>query len=91
MEDRVKIKVVVAGRTYPLKVTPDEEEHVRKAVDFIEERIKVIEEKYDIKDIQDVQALILLELASELSYIKQKQKKDIQVITDKVDKLLQIE
>ncbi len=91
MEDRVKIKVVVAGRTYPLKVTPDEEEHVRKAVDFIEERIKVIEEKYDIKDIQDVQALILLELASELSYIKQKQKKDIQVITDKVDQLLQIE
>ncbi len=91
MEDKVKIKVSVAGRIYPLKVTPDEEEHVRKAVNFIDERIKVIEEKYDIKDIQDVQALILLELASELSFIKQNYNKDIQMINDKIDQLLQIE
>ncbi len=90
MDDKVKIKVAIAGRIYPLKVTPDEEEHVRKAVDFIDERIKVIEKKYAIKDIQDIQALILLELASELSYIKQKHKEDIQAITDKVNQLLQI-
>ncbi len=88
--DKVKIKVAIAGRIYPLKVTPEEEEHVRKAVDFIDERIKVIEKKYAIKDIQDIQALILLELASELSFIKQKNKKDTQLINEKIDQLLQI-
>ncbi len=91
MEEKVKIKVSVAGRIYPLKVNSIEEEHVRKAVDFIEERIKIIEKKYDIKDIQDIQALILLEVASELSFIKQKYQKDIQAIDDKINQLLQIE
>ncbi len=90
MDEKVKIKVSVAGRIYPLKVTSLEEEHVRKAVDFIEERIKIIEDKYDIKDIQDIQALILLETASELSFLKQKYQKDIQAIEDKINQLLQI-
>ncbi len=90
MEDKVKIKVTIAGRTYPLKVTADEEEHVRKAVDFIDERIKLIEKKYAIKDIQDVQALILLELASELNYLKEKQEIDARVLEEKINHLLQI-
>ena len=90
MEDKVKIKVSIAGRIYPLKVTPDEEEHVRKAVDFIEERIKLIEKKYAIRDLQDIQALILLELASELHFLKQNNDNDAQFILDKMDKLLQI-
>jgi len=90
LEDKVKIKVSIAGRIYPLKVTPDEEEHVRKAVDFIEERIKLIEKKYAIRDLQDIQALILLELASELHFLKQKNDNDAQFILDKMDKLLQI-
>jgi len=90
VEDKVKIKVTIAGRTYPLKVTADEEEHVRKAVDFIDERIKLIEKKYAIKDIQDVQALILLELASELNYLKEKQEIDARVLEEKINHLLQI-
>jgi cell division protein ZapA len=90
LEEKVKIKVSIAGRIYPLKVTPDEEEHVRKAVDFIEERIKIIEKKYAIRDIQDIQALILLELASELHFLKQKNEKDAQLLLKKMDKLLQI-
>jgi len=90
LEDKIKIKVSIAGRIYPLKVTPDEEEHVRKAVEFIDERIKYIEKKYAIKDIQDIQALILLELASELNFLKQKEEKDEQFILNKMDGLLQI-
>ncbi len=90
MDDKVKIKVTIAGRIYPLKVTADEEEHVRKAVDFIDDRIKMIEKKYAIKDIQDIQALILLELASELSFLKETQENDAQVVSNKIDQLLQI-
>jgi len=90
LEEKIKIKVNVAGRIYPLKVTPDEEEHVRKAVDFIEERVKLIEKKYAIKDIQDIQAIILLELASELFYLKNKDENDTQLVINKIDQLLQL-
>ena len=90
MEDKVKIKVSVAGRTYPLKVTPNEEEHVRKAVRFVEDRIKTIEKRYAIKDIQDIQALILIELASELSFIKNKNNQESNRIQEELDRLLKI-
>jgi len=90
LEDKVKIKVSVAGRIYPLRVTPGEEEFVRKAVDFIEERMQILEKKYAIKDIQDLQALLLIELASELFYLKDKNKQDHQLIVDKIDELIQL-
>ena len=91
MENKVKIKVTIAGRVYPLKVTPSEEEHVRKAVDFIDERIKIIEKKYAIKDIQDIQALILLELASELNFLINQNEIETQLMQDKLNQLLQLE
>jgi len=90
LEEKVKINVSVAGRNYPLKVTPSEEEHVREAVDFIEQRINFIEQKYAIKDIQDIQALILIELSSELKYLNKKTDKDYQSINEKIDQLIEI-
>ena len=90
MEEKVRINVSVAGRNYPLKASAIEEEYVRKGVDFIEKRMGIIQEKYDIKDIQDIQALILIELASELSYIKNNRKTDSQLIEKKIDQLLQL-
>jgi len=88
-EEKIKIKVTVAGRNYPLKVTPEEEEHVRKAVRFIEERIAFIEKKYAIKDLQDIQALILIELASELEFLKEKNHKNYQKIEENIDRLIE--
>ncbi len=90
MEDKIKINVSVAGRNYPMKANAVEEEYIRKGVDFIEKRMSIIQEKYDIKDIQDIQALILIELATELSYIQNKQENDSQLIENKIDQLLQL-
>ncbi len=90
LEEKINIKVSIAGRTYPLKVTEEEEEHVRDAVKFIEDRIKIIEKKYAIKDIQDIQALILLELASELNFLKRKTENEQKLITQKLNQLLNI-
>jgi len=90
LEDKVKIKVNVAGRIYPLKVTPDEEEFVRKAVDFIDERMNALEKMYAIKDVQDLQALLLIEMASELFYLKNTQEEDQQLIIDEIDRLIQL-
>jgi len=90
LEDKVKIKVSVGGRIYPLRVTPDEEEFVRKAVDFIDERMKFLEKNYAIKDVQDLQALLLIELASELFYLKNNTNNNNQLIMDKIDELIQL-
>jgi len=89
-KDKIKIKITVAGRNYPLKVTPAEEEFVRQAVRFIEKRINEVEKQYNIKDIQDIQAIILVELASELGYLKRKRDNDEQEVLDKLEKILNL-
>ena len=90
MEDKIKINVSVAGRNYPIKANAVEEEYIRKGVDFIEKRMNIIQEKYDIKDIQDTQALILIELATELSYLQNKQETESRLIENKIDQMLQL-
>ena len=45
----LKIKVIVANRTYPLTKKGDEEQ-VRKAVKMIEERLKVYEKSFAARD-----------------------------------------
>ena len=90
MEDKIKINVSVAGRNYPMKANDIEEEFIRKGVDFIEKRMNIIQEKYDIKDIQDIQALILIELATELSYLQNNKETESQLIENKIDQLLQL-
>jgi len=90
LEDKIKINVSVAGRNYPIKANAVEEEYIRKGVDFIEKRMNIIQEKYDIKDIQDTQALILIELATELSYLQNKQETESRLIENKIDQMLQL-
>lgn len=89
-KDIIKIKITVAGRNYPLKVTPAEEEFVRQAVRFIEKRISEVEKLYNIKDIQDIQAIILVELASELGYLKRKCENEEQEVLEKLEKILNL-
>ena len=38
--ESLKIKVIVANRTYPLTIKREDEEQVRKAVKVIEERLR---------------------------------------------------
>ena len=43
--DKLKIKVSIAGRTYPLTIIRDEVENIRKAATKIEAIIKQLESK----------------------------------------------
>lgn len=69
----LSIKVVIAGRTYPLTVKQDEEENVRKAAKRIEERIKEFEKNYSVKDKQDLLAMCALQFANQLIDFEGKQ------------------
>ena len=61
---KLSVKVVVAGRTYPLSVSESEEKKVLKAAEDINKAIKLLQDNYAVKDMQDLLAMTALQLAS---------------------------
>ena len=56
---------MIAGRSYPVKVTEDEEGLVRKVVQEINEKIKKFQVTYQQRDKQDCLSMALLTYAVE--------------------------
>ncbi len=64
---KLKINIVIAGRTYPLSVnTTQEEQGMRKAASAINQLISKYEQNYAVSDKQDVLAMCALQFASKL-------------------------
>ncbi|HET6244991.1 MAG: cell division protein ZapA [Bacteroidetes bacterium] len=61
----LSIKIVIAGRSYPLTVKENEEENVRKAAKLVEDKIKDFEQNYAVRDRQDLLAMSALQFANE--------------------------
>ena len=70
MEDKLKIKLSIADRVYPLTVNLSQEEGLRSASKKIDAMIKQFEENYAVRDKQDVLAMCALQFASQ---VEQKQ------------------
>ena len=66
VNDTISIKVNIANRSYPLKVTAEKEEAMRNAVTLVNDRLKEYETAYAVRDHQDLLAMCALQLASEL-------------------------
>tara|TARA_A200000113_G_C8661743_1_gene289357 strand:+ start:206 stop:499 length:294 start_codon:yes stop_codon:yes gene_type:complete len=67
---KLKINVVIAGRTYPLSVNnTKEEEGMRKAANAINKLISMYEQNYAVSDKQDVLAMSALQFASKLEIL----------------------
>ena len=65
MSDKLKIKVSIADRVYPMTVLPEQEEGLRKAAKQIEAMIKQFEQNYAVRDKQDVLAMCALQFAAQ--------------------------
>lgn len=70
--DKLKIKVSIAGRVYPLTINREEEENIRKAASKIEAVVKQFESNYAVKDKQDLLAMCALQLSSKVEETKGK-------------------
>ena len=70
MDEKLKIKISIADRVYPLTVDPSQEEGLRTASKKIDKMIKQFEENYAVRDKQDVLAMCALQFASQ---VEQKQ------------------
>ncbi len=66
MDDKLKIKLSIADRIYPLTVEMSQEEGLRSASKKIDIMIKQFEENYAVRDKQDVLAMCALQFASQL-------------------------
>jgi cell division protein ZapA len=66
MNEKLKIKISIADRVYPLTVDFSQEEGLRSASKKIDAMIKQFEENYAVRDKQDVLAMCALQFASQL-------------------------
>jgi cell division protein ZapA len=87
MSEKLKIKISIADRVYPLTVDITQEEGLRSAAKKIDAMIKQFEENYAVRDKQDVLAMCALQFASQ---VEQKQLDNAIDGTDTIERLSKI-
>lgn len=68
----ININLQIAGRSYPLKIKPEEEETVRLAAKKLNEKVQQLQEQYAAKDKQDYLAMCALMNEAEILASKKK-------------------
>jgi cell division protein ZapA (FtsZ GTPase activity inhibitor) len=58
----VSLKILIAGRVYPLTVKKEEEENVLQVAKLINDKLKEFEQNYSVRDKQDLLAMCALNL-----------------------------
>ncbi|WP_166382053.1 MULTISPECIES: cell division protein ZapA [unclassified Polaribacter] len=85
---KLKINIVIAGRTYPLSVNnTKEEEGMRKAATAINKLISMYEENYAVSDKQDVLAMCALQFASKAEIASLEKDSTDREVVDKIKAL----
>ena len=69
MEDKLKIKISIADRVYPLTINPNQEEGLRSASKKIDAMITQFEQNYAVRDKQDVFAMCALQFANQSNQV----------------------
>ena len=75
MDDKLSIRVNVAERFYPLKISREDEEKIRKAARLINEKVLQYKQRYTDKDLQDFLAMAALQFVIRL--IESEEKTDV--------------
>lgn len=68
----ISIKIVIAGRVYPLTVKHEDEERVRKSARLIEDKLREFETLYSVRDKQDLLAMSALQFATQAMEAEEK-------------------
>lgn len=90
MEKKLRIKITIAGRVYPLSINnATEEEGMRKAAKSINEMVAKFEKNYAVSDKQDVLAMSALQFAAQVEIQKLSKENTIEKATEKLNALSQ--
>ncbi len=90
MADKLKIKISIADRVYPLTIDPSREEGLRKAAKNIEVMIKQLESSYAVRDKQDVLAMCALQFAAKSEQINIDSSEDVTSAQEQLEILNQL-
>lgn len=87
----IPVNVIVAGRSYRLRVAPEDEAFVRAAVKRVNDQIAELRRSYAAKDEQDFLAMCLLMYATEKQSIVAEAllESELQAMTARIDKALE--
>jgi cell division protein ZapA len=66
MSDKIKIKLKIADRVYPLTIASNQEASLRVSASKIDLMMKQLENNYAVRDKQDVLAMCALQYAAQL-------------------------
>lgn len=87
MDDKLKIKISIADRVYPLTVDFQQEEGLRSASKKIDVMIRQFEENYAVRDKQDVLAMCALQFAAQAEQKQIDKSTDIEDALEKLKKM----
>jgi len=87
MSEKLKIKLSIADRVYPLTISLEQEEGLRKAAKKIDAMIKQFEQSYAVRDKQDVLAMCALQFASQATQKNIDQNSDQEEISKRLEVL----
>lgn len=87
MSNKLRIKVTIADRVYPMTVAPEQEEGLRKAAKQIEAMIKQFEQNYAVRDKQDVLAMCALQFAAQTEQKTIDKQSEVLIAEDKLRSL----
>jgi len=88
--DVYRITIKIAGRNYPLNVSPSDEETLRKVGKSIEAMVKDFEANFAVKDKQDALAMCALRMGAAAEKYRIKDEENTLDSTKRLKKLNQL-
>ena len=83
--NQLRIKVIIAGMTFFLKIDPKEEEAIRKAVKHIDDKLNVYREHFPGQTTEKYLAMIALHIG--VMYQQEKMRTDTRPYQEKFEEL----
>ena len=89
MDTLIPVNIVIGDRSYRIKVAAKDEEHVRKTIKIINEKVLEFKTQFAGKDMQDYIAMVLVWFATQISGDTRHSAIDDNILA--VEKLLKVE
>ncbi|MBR4311838.1 MAG: cell division protein ZapA [Bacteroidaceae bacterium] len=83
--DRLRIKVIIAGMTFFLRIDPKEEEAIRKAIRHIDDKLNVYREHFPGQTTEKYLSMVALHIG--VLYQQEKMRTDTRPFQDKFKEL----
>ena len=89
-EQKEKIKVIIAGRSIPLRVPAEEVQQIQHIVAEINRKVLEFQNTYQSKDIRECLSMVLLTYAVDLNKLKSGHMSDVDLFSPELTRIDQL-